>query len=122
MMNFTNINSGPTNDNANMRFSRWKEIESLQNLGASLASCVAKLLQVIKSVTDITLKSLRDGSCTLSHRDLQVSSQCLLTVFTSSQIECAVGCIDNLQDDFAVSNVLQTLVNESKQALTFISR
>ena len=122
MMTFTKINSTPSNDVATMRLARRKEIESLQMLGVSLASCVAKLLQVIKSCTDVTLRALRDGSCSVPYRDLQVSSRYLLNALNISQIERAVGCVDILQDELSLSNVLLSMASESIAALNVISR
>jgi|AntRauTorckE5430_2_1112549.scaffolds.fasta_scaffold18277_1 hypothetical protein len=122
MMNFAKINSGPSNDVANMRLAKWKEIESLQMLFVSLASCVAKLLQVIKLCTDIAFKALRDGNCSIPYRDLQVSSSCLLNALNISQIKRAVGCVDIAQDELSLSQILLSMADESTATLNAISR
>ncbi len=92
LLNFANIGS-QSNGSAMLRYSRRIEIDQLQDLGYFFASCISKLLQLIKRNVDETMMLLSGTSSIQtkeSFESIKERSILLLVALDDSQIESRV--------------------------------
>eukprot|EP00557_Chaetoceros_sp_GSL56_P014871 CAMPEP_0176484866 /NCGR_PEP_ID=MMETSP0200_2-20121128/4716_1 /TAXON_ID=947934 /ORGANISM="Chaetoceros sp., Strain GSL56" /LENGTH=2592 /DNA_ID=CAMNT_0017881435 /DNA_START=156 /DNA_END=7934 /DNA_ORIENTATION=+ len=100
--------------------SRKREIDSLQTFGASLASCVFKLLQVTKLNIDRILHISKTQMEINSFDNTSTSCHCIISVLKNVDIRTAVRGARMLDNDEVLMEIFNTNIHDSLIGLNTI--
>lgn len=106
IIQLTDLNYGENNSSLH-DLSRKREFEWLETLGASLASCLFKLMQITKLNIDHILDSSKVQLNINSIDNISTSCHCIRSVLKNIDIQTACECMGMLDNDEVMVEILK---------------